>query len=685
MLPKTLCFVFAPIGLFYLVPRIPTTCCEINFQIFSFLPTFCIDERPTYRFGNTFHFLLLSNYVPLIACLNATLVYYFVLCLTWNFFADLKVRELLRLNFAKYCEKPRIDYLRNDPKIDFVPLQMTHYQETMTAPESGHQHTREEIQSLIKKPLMGDILPENFFTESRKKAENSSHYKHALTDEAKEKYLNKHGNVVGVIGQAGVGKSTLSMILLTRILKENLYNADYIFYVKLRDLIDNKKMTLLHFLFNNVTSDWTKEINRLEHFLQHLSFSDSVVMILDGFDEIEIIELSFYSKIKFNMLTEESPLYFTLGLINGEILPKAKKIITSRPRQLLDLPSELKPIFIVSILGIDIQGQEQICGDICNNYKEKVWNHVQNQPELNSYCYVPVMAILIFYTILQMLKFNKPNQQTPKNITQVLTSYLRLFIDTEHVRSPINLKSLSRLAYEGIVKRKFYFCDEDFQKAELQKSDINTFLTTFHPEDQSNPQAIFKKITKKLSYFSHLIWQEFFAAICMIFYLDPKEFAETCSDPTQIKLSCRDFEVVTKFLFGLCNKNTVAILETIDKNQFTLPIETVSFLKKYLRSSLLELHYIDFSSLSDFSFWLYELNDKELTREFSNFLPNCLKMNGDVFPNNVLPFCDLIRKKQFDLTIDIGKNAYFHKNAHLLFLKEMQQIIAVSPHIKVRS
>ena len=517
-------------------------------------------------------------------------------------------------------------------------------------------------------------------------AKQTCDYKYALTNETKEKYLKKHGNVVGVIGQAGVGKSTLSMILLKRVLEEKLYNADYIFYVRLRDLIDNKKMTLLHFLFNNITPDWIKKINCPEDFLQHLSVSDSIVMILDGFDEIEIIDLSSYSNIKFNIDAKESLLYFTLGLLNGEILPNAKKIITSRPRQLLDLPPKLKPIFLVSILGIDIQGQEQICGDICNDHKEKIWNHVQNQPELNSYCYVPIMVILIFHTIYQMLKFDKPNQLTPTNITQVLTNYLCLFTDTEHVRNPINLKSLSRLAYEGIVKRKFYFSDEEFQKTKLQETDINTFLTTFHAEDKTNPRAIFRKVTKKLSYFSHLIWQEFFAAICMIFYLEPGEFIKTCSDPNQIKLNDSEFEVVTKFLFGLCNEHTVAILQTIDKNRFTLPTQTISFLKEYLRSSLPKSNdFIKFSSLSEFSFWLYELNDKKLTREVSNFLPNCLLIKRDVFPNDVLPLCDLIREREFYLTINIRENAYFHKNAHLLFLKEMEKIVAVLPHIKVKS
>ena len=563
---------------------------------------------------------------------------------------------------------------------------MIHYQEIRTAPESGHQHTRKEIQTLIKKPSMGDILPKNFFKKSREMAEQSSDYKNALTQEAEEKYLNKHGNVVGVIGQAGIGKSTLSMILLKRVLEEKLYNADYIFYVKLRDFIDNKKMTLLHFLSSNITFDWMRKINCPEDFLEHLSDSDSAVIILDGFDEIEITDSRSYLNIKFNRNAEELPSYFTLGLLNGEILPKAKKIITSRPRQLLDLPSKLKPIFLVSILGIDIQGQEQICGDICNDDKKKVWNHVQNQPDLNSYCYVPVLAILIFHTIYQILKSNKPNQLNPTSITQVLTNHLYLFIDTEHVRVPINLKSLSQLAYEGIVERKFYFSDKDFQKVKLQETDINTFLTTFHAEDKTNPQAFLRIFIKKLSYFSHLIWQEFFAAIYMIFYLDPREFIKTCSDPIRINLSDSEFEVVTKFLFGLCNENIVPFLQTIDKNRFTLPTETVRFLKKYLLSSLPKSNdFINLSSFFDFSFWLYELNDKELTREFSDFLPNCLVINNDIFPNNVLPLCNLIRERQFYLTIDIERHANFHKNAHLLFLKEMDQIIAVSPHIKVRS
>ena len=151
---------------------------------------------------------------------------------------------------------------------------MTQYQENVTVLDSSYQYTREEIQNLFKKHSMGNILPENFFEKSLKFAKESNNYKNAFSDNAKEYYLKKHGNVVGVIGQAGVGKTTFSKILLKRILdkEENLYNADYMFYVKLQDFQNKRKikLSLLDFLFLNITSDWKKTIGNPKSFLNHL-------------------------------------------------------------------------------------------------------------------------------------------------------------------------------------------------------------------------------------------------------------------------------------------------------------------------------------------------------------------------------------------------------------------------------
>ena len=572
---------------------------------------------------------------------------------------------------------------------------MTRYQENTTASDSGHQHTREEIQNLYKKHSMGDILPENFFKESQEFGKKFNDYKNALNDKAKEYYLNKHGNVVGVIGQAGVGKTTFSKILLNRILnkEERLYNADYIFYVKLRDFQNQNRIELglLNFLFKNISSDWAETIDCSKSFLKLLSESDSVVIILDGFDEIDSIQFKDPSKLRVNVYDEKLPLEFTLGLLIGEILPKAKKVITSRPRQLLNLILQFKPIFLVSIIGIDNYGQKQICEDICKNHEQtqEVWNYVQNQTELNSYCYIPIMAILIFHTIYQNLLRDRLDKQTSISISQVLAYNLNLFICTDHVnknnpdhicdrnQTKIKLKSLSKLsklAYEGIVQRKLYFSDDDFQVAGLNENDISPFLTTFHANDSSNAMAVVRKITKTLNYFSHLIWQEFFAAIHIIF-----DLKQTFFDLNPIDLSSSQFEVVTKFLFGLCNDHTVEILNNIDDEYIFLSNNDANVLKEHLHSHLKKTA-LDLFRLASL---LYELKDKTLTREFSNLLPSILKIKGDVFPNDVLPLCELIRARQRHLEIHLN-NPSFYKNSHLLFFKKMESIIAESLHIKVK-
>ena len=572
---------------------------------------------------------------------------------------------------------------------------MTHYQENPTTPDSGLQHTREEIQNLYKKHSMGDILPEHFFKMSREFAKDSDDFKYSLTKEAEESFLNKRGNVVGVIGQAGVGKTTFSKILLSRILnEENLYKTDYIFYVRLRDFQNQNKIKLLDFLFKNITSDWIKTIDSPERFLNHLLNSNSVVIILDGFDEIDNTQFEDHSNLDFDMYDENSPLNFTLGLLSGAILPKAKKVVTSRPRQLLNLNSDLKPNFLVSIVGIDSEGQKKICENICKNDKQMqtVLNHVQSQPELNSYCFVPIMAIFIFYTIYNIFKSHKSDQQRPTSITQILAYNLYLFIGTDHVdkndpdqdRTKIKQKSLSKLsklAYEGIVQRKLYFSDDDFQEAGLKENDISTFFTTFHAEDDdtSNPIAFLEKHIIKHSYFSHLILQEFFAAIHIIF-----ELKETCFDMNRLDLSSSQFEMVTKFLFGLCNNRTVGILKNIDKNYCFLPNPHASFLKEQLHLHLKNIDsYSDTKNLFRFASLLYELKDDTITREFSNLLPSNLVIKDDVFPNDVFPLCGLIQARQFDLGISI-QNPLFHKNSHLLFFKEMGSIISESLHIKVK-
>ena len=370
-------------------------------------------------------------------------------------------------NIIQNCSINGIKFLKDDPYINYVPLQMTQFMDKNNPNVSGHQHTRKEIFSLFRNPIMGNLQPENFFEKSKNFVRDSSDYKRALTLEAKENCLNQNGNVVGIIGQAGIGKTTFTKVLLSRILsEEKLYNADFTFYVKLRNFYNAKSIHLLKFLTGNIQIDWTEADDRRNHVLNQLSESESVCILLDGLDEI-VIDRACYkdqSEMEFNIYSKELPQYFILGILCGKILPKAKVIVTSRPRQMLDLPEFFVPKFLVTILGVNKQGQEQICKDICGSYKEQVYAHIQKHPDLFSYCFVPINCILLVHCIFQQLNTGKDkNKCIPTNITEVLALTLRLFVETEHIRKSVDWKNLSKLAWSGIEKRKFYFDDKDLQ------------------------------------------------------------------------------------------------------------------------------------------------------------------------------------------------------------------------------
>ena len=120
---------------------------------------------------------------------------------------------------------------------------------------------------------------------------------------------------------------------------------------------------------------------------------------MDGLDEvgIDVTRLDKESRIEFDIDGENSPKSFILRLLSGEIFPKAKKIITSRPSQILDLPNNYKPKFIVKIFGIKQQDIKQICLDICDDDESasQVFSQIERQPDLLSYCLVPINCVLI--------------------------------------------------------------------------------------------------------------------------------------------------------------------------------------------------------------------------------------------------------------------------------------------------
>ena len=573
---------------------------------------------------------------------------------------------------------------------------------------AGHQHTREEIIDRQKNCISG-ILPKDFFQRSRQHIQGTAEYKNARTKETKQKIVEKKGNVIGVIGQAGVGKSTLMKDLFHRsVTSERLYKADFVFYVKLRDFFDKTKTNLFQFLMGKAAYDsleWMKNSVIRKGVLKLLSESESVCILLDGLDEadIDITYLDEESRIEFDIYGENSPKNFILRLLSGQIFYKAKKIITSRPSQMLDLPDNYKPKFIVKIFGIKQQDIKQICLDICDNdeYASQVFFQIERQPDLLSYCLVPINCVLIVNCFNRLQK-DESQKFSLNNITDVFVLNFFCFFKIQHkpencknfdIKSFTDLEKISKLAWTGIKDQKLYFNEEDLSAVGLNETDISSFTVAFNQKNKENRIAVLENGTKKCIYFSHLLLQEFFAAVFSLFFMDFSEFEATFFDSNQFCLTNNRFEMITKFMFGLFNSKTIEILKKICPN-ISKPTNHMKrlteFATDFASTILNEGEKEDLrknkSTLACVCCWAYETQDPEFYEKVAESFPLNLRLSLDynLRSSDILPVCHVIkaRKKMLKLEIILRLDIDIIKNLQL-FCKEMESIFKNSSHIKV--
>ena len=569
----------------------------------------------------------------------------------------------------------------------------------------GHLHTRKEIIDRNKNSISG-IFPKDFFQRSRQHVQSTSEYKTARTKEAKEKVLKKKGNVVGVIGQAGVGKSTLMKDLFYRnVTDERLYKTDFVFHIKLRDFFDKTKINLFQFLIGSAPYDsfeWIKDPVIRKGVLRLLSESESVCILLDGLEEagINVTHLDKEMRIMFDIDGEYSPEHFILGILSGKILPKAKKIITSRPSQMLDLPDNYKPKFILNIFGIKQEDIKQICLDICGvEYASQVLSRIENQPDLLSYCLVPINCILIV-NCFNCFKEKELPEFSLNNITDVFVLNFFYFLKFQHkpenfknldIKSFTDLKKISKLAWSGIKDQKLYFDEKDLGAAGLNETDINSFTVAFNRKNKENRIAVLENASKKCIYFSHLLLQEFFAAVFCLFFMDISEFETTFFDSYQFILTNNRFEMITKFMFGLSNSQTIEILRKIYPS-ISKPTDHMKRLTEFAADivstvSEEENRFLkNKSTLAHVCCWAYETQDPEFYEKVAESFPLNLHLflDDDLLISDILPLCYVIkaRKKMLKLKILLTLNINSIKILQL-FSKEMESILKNSSHIKV--
>ncbi|XP_076803162.1 NACHT, LRR and PYD domains-containing protein 14-like isoform X2 [Clavelina lepadiformis] len=543
-------------------------------------------------------------------------------------------------------------------RIDSVPLEIARWGKRMDLDNVGHYHKRADVLERFD-PGQGNITLDQVYESSKDNAINEARYR-CKTPAAKEEYVRIHGNIVGVSGQAGIGKTTLTKILTKKILKEGLLSEiKYIFYIALRDVDFTAESNLLQFFTTSTGCEWdhSREFHD-RYLLIHLNESSDVIIIMDGLDEARMTSPDKLAPIT-SLHSEGTAETFIKNLLRGKLLPRAKKFITSRPRQLYDLHPECRPSFIVNVLGLNEESQKKICGQICDKDSEKVMQKLDNNPDISSYCYIPVLCILTIHCIHQSM--SKGEDTDLSSMTGIICYALEMFIRSSHMHGhESDVGKLARLAWNGFATRKIIFSENDLKDVDMDEKTIRSFLKT--NVGSSLKVKIFEG--DKKTFFSHLVWQETFVAIYLVFFASLNEFESSMSS-----FETPRYEIVAKFVFGLCHD------ENVNRLMKFLPPPTDYDGKKKMMKEFLVLSTPSSVNDEDSSqrllvvcAWLKEANDQDFNEAVASVVRSPIVLQrANILPNDVTSFNYFLRSTTEPCVVRIDEPSFSGDSFDRLF------------------
>ena len=537
--------------------------------------------------------------------------------------------------------------------------------------ETGNFHHRKEILDIFTKSPSKIIHYPQLFAEAERDAKERA--VNCLTEKAQAKQILRHSNHVFISGEPGLGKSVLSKVLVQKMLDPSikLYETEFIFYIRFRDLNYDDKLNFLEFLtmhdpfFSSMAAEDKNKI------LEHLQTCSSVSIVMDGLDEANI-----KSKIivpKCNILDKATAVTFMKSLFSGDLFPLAKKIITSRPSQLAELSNNILPqsYFVVNLLGLSDEGQRKICSSICRNdssQRDKILEYLNNHPDLKSFSYVPINAIVAMRILKESTeyKWKKRDSLTSIVVTALNTWFL---LKLEHFQA----KEIAEMAYEAFLNDRFYFKKGHFTVMRVDFQNLMTFMTNVK-------FSIFdgKEI---YCYFVHLMWQELFVALKLILFTNEERLNTIIPDLNVVK-----YEMVLKFLFGLCNEDTQTELlgqvEAKDLNSSADRIKCKKLLKNWAIRKIRESDDADFKSMIQVFGWIHEMRDEGFTVQAANCLNDVFTISGQILPTDVPCLNYMLRNRRTPITLKLI-NPRFAGNSCKYFCKKLSITFETNSNVKV--
>lgn len=374
--------------------------------------------------------------------------------------------------------------------------------------------------------------------------------------------VNRPVKKVLVTGVAGIGKTILvqKMLLDFGGNRDNLA-FDFIIHMTFRDLNLIDKPTNFRQMVLRKNRHLAKELDSI------LVNDNKLLIILDGFDEFRHYRSCDVDAFVTEPDEDGEVVEIFGSLIQGELLPNASVMLTSRPAAINHIPVSCIDRFVV-IAGFSLAEVQ----DFFLRYfqdsalADRMFAVVSENELMLTLCYIPAFC----YIVCCILKESKDLcGESPKTMTDIYVQYLvallrshtqaraETFPQEQRAGAVQQLSEtvlrLGRLAFQKLMEHQTLFYSSDPDVALLDGcSLVSTFLDKTVAQEPGCTEEVYS--------FAHLTVQEFFAAVYCAVTDDPLPDALQHTTSPGEGSSYGHLDLFNRFLSGILSERNANLL-----------------------------------------------------------------------------------------------------------------------------
>lgn len=342
--------------------------------------------------------------------------------------------------------------------------------------------------------------------------------------------FNPQGEIIYVMGDAGVGKSILLQKLQNLWSKKEL-QTDAIFFFKFRCRMfsifkEAEQISLGDLLFKyNCYPDHDPDSEVFDYILR---FPEKVVLTFDGYDEIQEVVDQMNVPEMVSPEDRANPLQLLISLLSGKLLKGSKKVLTTRTGVEMQSRVIRKKVMLRGFSPahqktyIDLHFKEQ-------EHRELVSVQLDASPHLCGLCSTPLFCWIVFksFSHLHMVHDSFHLPETCITLTDIFLLLSEVFLSRSASPAPSLLKKSTRcasetfraglrplaafakLALQGLKEGSFLCSQTEIDESGLTEKDMAMgFLRPVRDCNTSGEPATFE--------FIHTTLQSFLAAFALV-------------------------------------------------------------------------------------------------------------------------------------------------------------------------